>query len=226
MTIIDDIPVRLDVEEVLTGLKFSKNTPYAEKMIGELIESITPVMKPKAVYTECSVQNRDEDTVAIDNHVFRSKVLVKNLIDQTRCYPYIVTAGRELEEIVLPEGQSIMLLDLVKNIVVEKAFQYTKTYIVEKHGVEHVSGLSPGHLDDWPLKQQRVLFDLLGSDVAKIGVELTDAYLMKPIKTVSGILFTSETGFQSCQVCTQPRCMGRKTSYDPNIAKLYGLTPT
>lgn len=225
MNIISDIPVRLEVEEVLTSLKFSKNTPYAEKMIGELIESITPVMKPKVIYTESSVQNLDDETVAIDNHVFRSKVLVKNLIDQTRCYPYIVTAGRELEEIVLPEGQSIMLLDLVKNIVVEKAFQYTKAFIVEKHGVEHVSGLSPGHLDDWPLNQQRVLFDLLGPDVAKVGVELTDAYLMKPLKTVSGILFTSMSGFQSCQVCTQSRCMGRKTGYDPNVAKLYGLTP-
>ena len=225
MKIINDIPVRLDVGEVLTSLKFSKNTPYAEKKIGELIESITPMMNPKAVYAECRVQNRDEDTVAIDNHVFSSRVLVKNLINQTRCYPYVVTAGRELEEIKLPKGQSVMLLDLVKNIVVEKAFQYTKAFIIEKHDVDRISGLSPGHLDDWPLEQQRVLFDLLGSDVDKIGVELTDAYLMKPLKTVSGILFTSESGFQSCQVCTQPRCMGRKTGYDTNIAKQYGLIP-
>jgi hypothetical protein len=160
--------------------------------------------------------------VAVDGHVFNSRVLAKNLADQEHCYPYIVTAGRELDDLELPEGQSLMLLDLMKNIVVEKAFQYTKALIVERHGVEHDSGMSPGHLD-WPLEQQRVLFDLLGPVVDRIGVRLTDAFLMVPVKSVSGVLFTSETGFLSCRVCTQPRCMGRKMGYDPNIAKMYGL---
>jgi hypothetical protein len=150
-------------------------------------------------------------------------VLVKNLADQEQCFPYVVTAGLELEHIDLPKGQSVMLLDLVKNIVVDKAFQYTKSLIVKTHNVENISGMSPGHLDDWPLTQQRALFDLLGPGVERIGVELTDSFLMKPIKTVSGIMFTSHSGFQSCQVCTQPRCMGRNTAYDPVIAKMYGL---
>jgi hypothetical protein len=168
------------------------------------------------------MQNTD-DTVSIDGHIFNSKVLVKNLSDHEVCYPYVVTAGQELDKIELPKGQSLMLLDLVKNIVVEKAFQYTKAVIADEHKLEGVTGMSPGHLDDWPLNQQRALFDLLGPGVEKIGVRLTDAFLMMPIKTVSGILFTSETGFQSCQICLQPRCMGRRAAYDPVIAKIYGL---
>jgi len=55
------------------------------------------------------------------------------------------------------------------------------------------------------------------------GVLLAYAFLMIPVKSVSGVMFTSETGFLSCCVCTQPRCMGRKMGYDPNIAKMYGL---
>lgn len=223
MNIIDDIPVRLETDEVRNSLKISKNTPYAEKKIVELINSITPVMKPKAIYAKSRVEFNDYNTAAIDGHVFNSRVLAKNLANQEQCYPYIVTAGQELDDVELPKGQSLMLLDLIKNIVVEKAFQYTKALIVERHNVEHISGMSPGHLDDWPLDQQRVLFNLLGSDVEKIGVRLTDAFLMVPVKTVSGILFTSETGFQSCRICTRPRCMGRKTGYDPIIAKMYGL---
>jgi len=222
MNILDDIPIRLETDEVRNSLKISKNTPYAEKKIEELIDSIAPVMRPKAVYAKSRVELKDPDKVAVDGQVFNSRVLAKNLANQEHCYPYIVTAGQELDDVELPEGQSLMLLDLIKNIVVEKAFQYTKALIVERHSVEHVSGMSPGHLD-WPLEQQRVLFDLLGPVVDRIGVRLSDAFLMIPVKSVSGVMFTSETGFLSCCVCTQPRCMGRKMGYDPNIAKMYGL---
>jgi len=223
MSIINYIPVTLETEEILSSLKLNKNKAAVEKKIEELIISITPAMRPKAIYAESKVQSFYVDKIVLDGHEFNSKVLVKNLSDQKQCYPYIVTAGQELDNIELPKEQSLMLLDLVKNIVVEKAFQYTKALILERYKVKQISEISPGHLDDWPLNQQKVLFELLGSDVEKIGVKLTNAFLMKPIKTVSGILFTSEKGFQSCQVCTQTRCMGRKTEYDPVIAKMYGL---
>ncbi len=222
MNIVDDIPIRLETDEVGDSLKIGKDAPYAERKIGELIDSIEPVMRPKAVYSESVVERMGSNTVAIDGHVFGSRVLAKNLADQERCYPYVVTAGRELDDVELPVDQSLMLLDLVKNVVVEKAYQYTRALIAERHGVEQVSGMSPGHLD-WPLEQQRVLFDLLGPGVEGIGVTLTDAYLMVPVKSVSGVLFTSETGFLSCRVCAQPRCMVRKTGYDPVAAKAYGL---
>ncbi len=223
MNIIDDIPVQLETEAVMQSLKISRNTPYVVKKIEELIDSITPVMRPKAIYVKSNVEHGDPNSVIIDGHVFNSRVLVKNLADHRECYPYIVTAGQELDKIELPKGQSLMLLDLIKNIVVEKAFQYTRAVIAEEHSLTQITGMSPGHLDDWPLSQQRALFNLLGSDVEKIGVRLTDAFLMIPIKTVSGILFTSETDFQSCQICLQPKCMGRKAAYDPVIAKIYGL---
>lgn len=221
--IIDDIPVKLETEAVMKSLKLSANTPAAVKKIDELIEVITPVMRPKAAYTESMVEPYNLNKVTIDGQVFISKVLVKNLSDQACCYPYIVTAGHELNEVKLQKGQSVMLLDLIKNVVVEKAFQYTKALISEKYNLSELTGMSPGHLDDWPLPEQRALFNLLGSDVERIGVRLTDSFLMVPLKTVSGILFTSEAGFQSCQVCLQARCMGRRAAFDPVIAKKYGL---
>ena len=223
MKILSDIPVKLETVEVMNSLKLNTKTLSAVKKIEELIESITPVMKPKAIYTETSVEDIKYDNVSIGGHVFKSKVLAKNLADQEACYPYIVTAGSELEEIELPKGQSVMLLDLIKNIVVGKAFDYTRDLIVEEYDVRDITGMSPGHLEDWQLEEQKVLFDLIGVVIEEIGVSLTPSYLMIPVKTVSGIMFTSETGFQSCQVCTQPRCMGRRTEYNPMIAKQYGL---
>ena len=223
MNILENISIKLETEKVLTSLKLNKNSPSAVKKIDDLIKSITPVMKPKAIYKKCSVEETKSDKVTIDGHTFHSRVLARNLADQDECYPYIVTAGWELEEIELPSGQSVMLLDLIKNIVVGMAFDYMEDLIVEQYGVKDIALMSPGHLDDWQLEEQQVLFDLLGSDVDKIGVRLTSSFLMLPVKTVSGIMFTSESGFQSCKVCTQPRCMGRRTEYDPVVAKMYGL---
>ncbi len=225
MNIIDDIPVELETESVIKSLKISKSTPYVEKKIGELVETINNVARPKALYTESRVEYSNSDEVSIDGHIFKSRVLGKNLTDIEQCYPYIVTAGQELEKIELPESQSVMMLDLIKNIVVGKAFDYTKKLIAERYSVPYITEMSPGHLDDWPLTEQRALFNLFGDEAERIGVRLTDSYMMVPIKTVSGILFSTETEFQSCQVCTQPRCMGRKAAYDPRIAKLYGVEP-
>ena len=221
--ILENIPIQLETLEVMKSLKLGTSSPTAVKKIESLIESITPVMRPKAAYNQCKVHGIESDAVSVDNQSFHSKVLVKNLQEIECCYPYVVTAGHELDEIELSSGQSVMLLDLVKNVVVEKAFQYTKKYISEKYNQPKFTVMSPGHLDDWPLTGQRPLFNLLGSDVEKIGVRLTDSYLMIPIKSVSGIMFTSETGFESCKVCLQSRCMGRRAAYDPVVAKEYGL---
>jgi hypothetical protein len=117
------------------------------------------------------------------------------------------------------------LLDLDKNVVVGNVFRYSKELIAEKHCVQHITEMSPEHLFDWPLSQQRALFNLFGSEVDKIGVRLTENLLMIPPKTVSGIFFSSESGFQSCPVCAQQRFRGRKTEYDPNITKEYEIEP-
>jgi hypothetical protein len=224
MDIIDDIPVELETGSVIKSLKISKSSPFIEKKIGELVETVNNVAKPKALYTESIIDYTTDVQASIDGHVFNSRVLGKTLADLERCYPYVVTAGLELEEIKLPETQSFMMLDLIKNIVVGNAFEYTKELIAERHNVLYITEMSPGHLEDWQLTEQKTLFNLLG-DAEKIGVRLTDSCMMVPIKTVSGILFSSESGFQSCQVCTQSRCMGRKAGYDPRIAKLYGIEP-
>ena len=61
--------------------------------------------------------------------------------------------------------------------------------------------MNPGSLADWPLREQRPLFGLLGNVRAAIGVTLTPSLLMTPTKSVSGILFPSEETFASCQLC-------------------------
>jgi hypothetical protein len=44
---------------------------------------------------------------------------------------------------------------------------------------------------------------------------------MVPRKSISGILFPSEEGFQSCQLCERASCPGRRAPFDVSLASAY-----
>jgi predicted transcriptional regulator len=77
--------------------------------------------------------------------------------------------------------------------------------------------MNPGSLTDWPLREQRALFSLLGDVQATVGVELTNSLLMVPTKSVSGIFFPAEESFASCQLCPREACPNRRAPYDPEL---------
>ena len=85
--------------------------------------------------------------------------------------------------------------------------------------------MNPGSLADWPLREQRTLFALLGDVHGAIGVELTPSLLMTPTKSVSGILFPTAETFASCQLCPREECPNRRAVYDPLLfAQRYQIT--
>jgi len=221
--VIENIPVRLDADEVVKRLRIRRNVEYFRDKLASLIETIVPVMNPKAVYSVSFVDKIEGDSVTIGDTVFTSKVVRKNLEKVGRVFPYIVTAGVELDDLELSKGQSAMLLDQVKNVVVTKANLYLRNLITEKYGIKKLSSVGPGRLDEWPITQQRELFSLFGENVDRIGVSLTKTCLMVPVKTVSGLLFPSEAGFESCELCSRKKCMGRRAAFNQEKVELFGV---
>ncbi len=78
-----------------------------------------------------------------------------------------------------------------------------------------------GSADIWPITQQKELFLIFGDVESLIGVRLTDTYLMLPIKSVSGVIFQTETTFETCQLCPREACIGRRTEYKPDLVRKY-----
>ncbi len=78
-----------------------------------------------------------------------------------------------------------------------------------------------GAADVWPITQQKELFSIFGNVEDLIGVRLTHNYLMIPIKSVSGILFQTETTFETCQLCPREACIGRRAEYAPDLVRKY-----
>lgn len=88
-------------------------------------------------------------------------------------------------------------------------------------GLGNTANMNPGSLADWPITEQKPLFELLGAVQELIGVELTASFLMILIKVVSGIHFPKELAFVSCQLCPGNQCPGRKAPYDKELFEQY-----
>jgi hypothetical protein len=77
--------------------------------------------------------------------------------------------------------------------------------------------MSPGVFPDWPIKQQRPLFELLGDPHEAIGVQLLKSCFMVPTQSTSGIIFPTEVDFVNCQLCATEYCPGRRLPYDETL---------
>ena len=107
--------------------------------------------------------------------------------------------------------------DALNQAVLHAAARRLQEHLQNRYELGPISMMNPGSLADWPLREQRSLFSLLGDVHAAIGVELTGSLLMVPTKSVSGIFFPAEASFASCQLCPRELCPNRRAVYDPEL---------
>ena len=225
MEVLDNIPVELDLAKVLNKMHQRRRNKELEKSVQELIEVARPIARPKAVYEVGYVDNKTEDSVDIGGVRFTSRVLRVNLDKVERVFIYVITCGRELDEIDVPSHELMesYLLDQVKETVLTLARKYLDDYLKRKYALGRMSRMAPGSLEDWPVTQQKELFSIFDNVEDLIGVKLTDKCLMVPIKSISGIYFPTEIRFESCQLCPREVCIDRRAPFDPDLVKKYGV---
>ncbi len=201
-TILHEIPFQVDRTRLLTALGIEQNTSLADEAEALACEA-ERVARPKGVYKLSAVEQAGDDGVRIDGVTFTSRVLAVNLEGAHRVFPYVATCGFELEQWSNGKEDPVQRFgaDAIKQLAVASAIQAMGDHLADTYRPGRRATMNPGSLADWPLQQQRNLFALFGDAVDTIGVKLTESYLMIPTKSVSGIWFQSETGFQNCQLC-------------------------
>jgi len=223
--VLDNIPIKLDLEAVLKRMHARSKNVSAEKSIHELIQIVHPIARPKAVYEVSYIENKSEDSLDIGGMKFTSRVLRINLDKVERVFPYVVTCGRELYDIDIPSNELLKgyLLDQIRKTILILARKYLEDYLIKKYALGQLSRMSPGSGSTtvWPITQQKQLFSIFGNVEELIGVRLTTTMLMIPVKSVSGIFFPTEIKFETCQLCPRDRCIGRRAAYDPDLEKKY-----
>lgn len=220
MEVLRNIPVEFDLRELLKRFRVPAGSPDAAD-VEQLVAHVREVVKAKAIYDVCYVEDRGRHTVQFGSAVFTSRVLAVNLDGVHRVFPSIATCGGELDNIPGVAGDPLReyWLDELRLMALGAARARVRDRIEEKHHPGKLSSMSPGSLEDWPITQQTHLFSVFGDVAAEIGVRLTDSFLMLPMKSVSSVYFPTERSFASCQLCPRDDCPGRCAPYDPNLWK-------
>ncbi|MDI7274483.1 MAG: vitamin B12 dependent-methionine synthase activation domain-containing protein [Anaerolineae bacterium] len=216
--VLDDVRFDLDVPRLIERLHLEEGSEDAER-VRVLAAEAQGLARPKALYGVAYIEERGDDFVVVDGVKLTSRVLRVNLEGTHRVFPYVATCGRELEEWSSPIDDVLesFWASAIKEAALRSAIAAMGEDLERRLQPGPTSDMNPGSLADWPMSEQRQLFTLAGDPQGAIGVELTDSYLMVPIKSVSGLRFPTETRFQSCQLCPREKCPGRRAPYDSEL---------
>jgi hypothetical protein len=217
MEVLSNIPFAIDLGVLRDRVRVDPQSEEAADLKA-LVAQVQPIARPKAVYDLCFIEAREADTVQLNGVAFHSRVLSVNLQEVHRAFPYVATCGTELYQ-VDTGGDPLKeyWLDQIRMLAVAHAAGYVKEHVERTYQPGQLSRMSPGSLPDWPISQQTPLFTLLGDVEGSIGVQLTDSFLMLPLKSVSGLLFPTDASFASCQLCPREDCPGRHAPYDAEL---------
>lgn len=123
---------------------------------------------------------------------FHSRSLARRLAQAVEVAIVLLTVGPELErraQEMIRDGQFAdgLLLDTAGWVVIEvltKELRRRLAVEARRHGLHLTGRMAPG-FGDWGLEQQRVLFSAF--DGAGVSVRLTEACVMLPLKSASGL---------------------------------------
>jgi len=134
----------------------------------------------------------------------------------------VATIGGSLENKVselFSQGEypRAIALDAVGTVSVRSLSHYMRSLVcqeVKEQNLQTTKYFSPGSAD-WDISQQKNIFQIIPVD--KIGVKLTESYMMIPQKSLSWIIgigkdisITAKDD-HSCQICQATNCQFKKT---------------
>ena len=218
--VLDDIPMKIDVAALLQRMHVPAGGEQARSVM-QLVEQAEAVGRPKALYKVAPIDSKGEKSVVVEGTTLTSRILRVNLEKPRRVFPFVATCGVELDAWVPPDGGLLhsYYADQIREMALRSAINTMRRTIAERHGLDNAAMMNPGSLADWPLREQRPLFSILGDPTGAIGVRLTSALLMVPVKSASGILFPNEDSYENCQLCTMENCPGRRARYVPGLVE-------
>ncbi|KUG23705.1 methionine synthase i, cobalamin-binding domain [hydrocarbon metagenome] len=217
--IIDEIPFSLDMNLLVNGLRLKENAS-AINTLSKLAADAMRIGRPKALYKITSAEYPDENSVEINKVVLHSRLLKNNLRKSDIMLPFLCTCGTELEDWSQQFTDIVQKywVNTIQDYALGSAIKALEASVQERYHPQNLSAMNPGSLDDWPIQEQNNLFHLFGDDAVRIGVTLTEGFMMKPLKSMSGIFFASDEGFVNCQFCPLEKCPGRRAPYQKSLA--------
>jgi hypothetical protein len=221
-----EMDIKVDRREVCRYLGYSPDIEPSARiasLLDEYIETARNLIGPSYSYIIKDIKAIVGARVFVEGPVvFESEAIAQLLERCEKVAVFILTIGGRLDETVrwLADSEQIIeayVLDAIGSSVAEGLANSVQNRIRE---AAHAQGFCisrrfcPGYCD-WDISQQEMVFRSMNSEYA--GVFLTDAYLMLPEKSMSGIigLGSCDNGIESyspCATCDKRGCPGRRQS--------------
>lgn len=159
------------------------------ELIDEVYEELSMVITPDYIYKEYAL-TRTNDGIIIDGCEFKSKKLLNHLKDCSSVILFSATLGREADKLMEEYSETDIAMSAVTQAVGGSLVENLCDV-----GVEEIKGqikgefrprFSPGY-GDLHLSVQRDFFKLLPVK-EKLGIQLTESFMMKPTKTVTAFI--------------------------------------
>lgn len=194
--VIDPLPIQVSRPLVLLRLGYRQAgqvPPRTARLLDEVIGQSEPLLAPRAVCAAFDVVASDEG-IAIGGALrSASQSLRERLEGCRRAVLFAATIGPTLEERVhsldaAGEMSRALLADAYASsaaIALGMAMEGVAERLFQDLQLDATRRYAPGY-GDWELSCQEPLLDLV--DASRIGIRLTDGFLMLPAKSISGVI--------------------------------------
>ncbi len=204
-----------DPEKLAEKYSIEKDDYLYEKIV-LACEEISRIGKPVVCFKKSTVDSAGEDYVIVDGIKFSGKFIAEMLCGCKEVYPFIASCGPELD-CWGRNTDDIMLnycLDDLRQASIKPVLDVLRKRLEEDFGACKLSVVNPGSIPNWPISEQKKLFELMGPVYERIGVRLDDTMLMYPLKSVSGIYFEHKDGYCNCRICKRNNCPSRREKFN------------
>lgn len=222
MPVIRDVPLKLGMEEVLRreGIReYSGLRPELKKVLSELLAEVRKkhLLEPAIAYAIHHIAKLRHDHLYLENGVVLHGSLIPSILAGVQeLATAVCTIGPRLEKkaaYYFGEKEPLrgLLLDGIGSAAVDSLAREVCNHIKHEsslRGYQASSPLSPG-MPGLPITEQQQLFRLVPAK--EIGVSLTEAGVMVPIKSVSMVIGIGSkmATWTQAEVCA--RCSLRTT---------------
>jgi hypothetical protein len=103
---IGDIPFSLDAEALMARCRITPGSEDAREF-EDLLKQAREKGRPKAIYAERFIEDRQGDRVQIGSIWFESAALVRNLRGARRVFPFVATCGQEMDRVNPTDGDML-----------------------------------------------------------------------------------------------------------------------
>lgn len=188
-------------------------------LIQESFQELEKICELKSIY-RIFQSNPKDDGLQIDNLLIKSKSLQKNLKGCAQVVLFGATMGlavdRKLRSYELTDIARAVVMQACAAAMLEEYCDEMQEKIARQLAEENLylrPRFSPGY-GDFSITHQKELLEMLDAP-KRIGLTMTDAYMLAPTKSVTAVIGVSKTKEpchrKGCEECTKADCLYRRS---------------